>query len=233
MVVGNGNVAIDVARILVHSPDHLATTDIADHALAVLRRSRVRRVTLLGRRGPAQASFTNPELREFGRLDGISAQVDAAELEIDAASEAEIADNAVRKRNMNTLRGYAEAVPGDGEAVPAGGDRVVRFRFLVSPVEVVGEDGRVCAVRVERNRLVEREGGYLSAEGHRRDGDAAVRDADSLRGIPGRSGAGRSLRRAHRDRAERGGAACWRVPVARRSSRASTWWGGRSGVRRV
>ncbi len=165
VVVGNGNVAIDVARILVHSPDRLATTDIADHALAALRRSRVRRVTLLGRRGPAQASFTNPELREFGRLDGISAQVDAAELELDAASEAEIADNAVRKRNMNTLRGYAEAVPGDGETVPAGGDRVVRFRFLVSPVEVVGLDGRVRAVRVERNRLVEREGGYLSAEG--------------------------------------------------------------------
>lgn len=158
VVVGNGNVAIDVARILVHSPDRLATTDIADHALAGLRRSGVRRVTLLGRRGPAQASFTNPELREFGRLDGISAQVDAAELELDTASEAEIADNAVRQRNMNTLRGYAESAPADG-------DRVVRFRFLVSPVEVVGRGGRVCAVRVERNRLVERADGYLSAEG--------------------------------------------------------------------
>ena len=158
VVVGVGNVAIDVARILLHSPDRLATTDIADHALAALRQSRVKRVTLLGRRGPAQASFTNPELREFGRLDGISAQVDAAELELDAASEAEIADNAVRQRNMNTLHGYAEAVPGDG-------DRLVRFRFLASPVEVVGRDGKVSAVRVERNRLVERGGGYLSAEG--------------------------------------------------------------------
>ena len=158
VVIGNGNVAIDVARILVHQPDHLATTDIADHALAVLRKSRVRRVTLLGRRGPAQASFTNPELREFGRLDGISAEVDAAELELDAASAAEIEDNAVRKRNMNTLRGYADAVPGDE-------DRVVRFRFLVSPVEVVGRDGKVCGVRVERNRLVAQDDGYQRAEG--------------------------------------------------------------------
>ena len=74
VVVGNGNVAIDVARILVLSLDRLATTDIADHALAALRHRRVRRVALLGRRGPAQASFTNPELREFGRLDGVGAR---------------------------------------------------------------------------------------------------------------------------------------------------------------
>ena len=105
VVIGNGNVAIDVARILVLRPDRLATTDIADHALAALRRGRVRRVTLLGRRGPAQASFTNPELREFGRLDGVSADVDATQLELDDASAAEIEDNAVRKRNMNTLPG--------------------------------------------------------------------------------------------------------------------------------
>ncbi len=158
VVVGNGNVAIDVARILVLRPDRLATTDIADHALAALRTSRVRRVTLLGRRGPAQASFTNPELREFGRLDGVCAEVDAAELALDDASAAEIEDNAVRKRNMNTLRGYAESTAGDG-------DRVVRFRFLVSPIEVVGRDGRVCAVRVERNRLVAQDDGYQRAEG--------------------------------------------------------------------
>ena len=158
VVVGNGNVAIDVARILVHSPDRLATTDIADHALAVLRHSRVRRVTLLGRRGPAQASFTNPELREFGRLEGVCPQADPAELELDAASEAAIDGHAVKTRNMATLRGYAGSVCEDG-------DRVVRFRFLVSPLEVVERDGRVAGVRVERNRLVAREDGYLRAEG--------------------------------------------------------------------
>ena len=84
--------------------------------------------------------------------------MDAAELELDDASAAEIEDNAVRKRNLNTLRGYAEAEPGDG-------DRVVRFRFLVSPVEVLGRGGKVCGVRVERNRLVAQEDGYQRAEG--------------------------------------------------------------------
>ena len=158
VVIGNGNVAIDVSRILVLSLDRLATTDIADHALAALRSSRVRHVTVLGRRGPAQASFTNPELREFGRLDGVCAQVDADELELDPASEAALEGNAVKTRNMATLRGYASAVPEDG-------DRVVRFRFLVSPLEVLGEGGRVTGVRIERNRLVEQEDGYMRAVG--------------------------------------------------------------------
>ena len=158
VVIGNGNVAIDVARILVHSPGRLATTDIADHALEALGRSRVRRVTLLGRRGPAQASFTNPELREFGRLEGVCPAVDGGEIELDAASEASLEGNAVKTRNMATLRGYAQSSCGDGE-------RVVRFRFLVSPVEVVGKDGRVAGVRIERNRLVAGENGYMRAEG--------------------------------------------------------------------
>ena len=162
VVVGNGNVAIDVARILVHSPSTLAGTDIADHALEALRASRVRRVTLLGRRGPAQASFTNPELREFGRIDGVCAQVDAAELEIDAASEASLAQSAVKQRNMKTLAGYAAAWEDRG---CGDGERTVRFRFLVSPVEVLANGGRVTGARVERNRLVAREDGYMRAEG--------------------------------------------------------------------
>ena len=159
VVIGNGNVAIDVARILVLSLDRLAATDIADHALAALRRRRVKRVTLLGRRGPAQASFTNPELREFGRLDGVGAEVDPRELDLDPQSEASLEGNAVKTRNMNTLRGYAETAPGDG-------DRIVHFRFLVSPVEILGgEDGRVTGVRVEKNRLVPQEDGYMRSVG--------------------------------------------------------------------
>ena len=158
VVIGNGNVAIDVARILVHSHDRLATTDIADHALDALRHNRVRRVTILGRRGPAQASFTNPELREFGRLEGVCPVADEGELELDAASEASLEGNAVKTRNMATLRGYAASSCGDGE-------RVVRFRFMVSPVEVVEKDGRVAGVRIERNRLVAGEDGYVRAEG--------------------------------------------------------------------
>lgn len=158
VVIGNGNVAIDVSRILALSLDRLARTDIADHALAALRGSRVRQVTVLGRRGPAQASFTNPELREFGRLEGVCAQVDGTELELDPASEAALESNAVKTRNMATLRGYASAVPEEG-------DCVVRFRFLASPLEVVGEHGRVTGVRIERNRLVEQEDGYMRAVG--------------------------------------------------------------------
>ena len=158
VVIGNGNVAIDVARILVHSHDRLATTDIADHALELLRHSRVRSVTLLGRRGPAQASFTNPELREFGRLEGVCPVVDRDDLELDAASEASLEGNAVKTRNMATLREYAQSSCEDGE-------RVVRFRFMVSPLEVVAKDGRVAGVRIERNRLMAGEDGYVRAEG--------------------------------------------------------------------
>ena len=158
VVVGNGNVAIDVARILVRSPDRLAKTDIADHALEALRRSRVREVVLLGRRGPAQASFTNPELREFGRLSGVSALAEASELELDPASEAMAEGDRIRTRNLATLRGYAEATP-------AVGDRIVRFRFFVSPAEIVGREGRVTGLRAELTRLEEQADGYLRAVG--------------------------------------------------------------------
>src|SRR5579884_3719350 len=85
VVVGNGNVAMDVTRILVTSPDELAKTDIADHALQVLRQSNIREVVMLGRRGPAQASFTNPELREFGKLTGVDVIVDPQDLQLDHA----------------------------------------------------------------------------------------------------------------------------------------------------
>jgi len=236
VVIGNGNVAIDVARILVLSRGRLARTDIADHALEALRGCGVKRVTLLGRRGPAQASFTNPELREFGRLDGVCAEVDGAELELDAASEAEIEGNAVKTRNMATLRAYAKSACEEG-------DRVVRFRFLVSPVEVVGEGGRVTGVRIERNRLVAAEDGYLRAEG---TGDTEVVPCgmvirsvgyrgvplpgvpfDERRGIVPNEG-GRVVRAGE-------GVVRWQGPRAWRGSRwcrGSMWWGGRSGGRR-
>ena len=158
VVVGNGNVAVDVARILVHSPDRLAETDIADHALEALRRSRVREVVVLGRRGPGQAAFTNPELREFGRLPGVSAVAAEGELELDAASRAMVEGDRVRTRNMATLRGYADTSPEPG-------DRIVRFRFFLSPVEIIGREGRTTGVRAEANRLEEQDDGRLRAVG--------------------------------------------------------------------
>lgn len=158
VVVGNGNVALDVARILLLDPARLAATDIACHALDALRESRVREVVVLGRRGPAQASFSTPELKEFGALAGVSAAADEGELALDPASRALVASDRVRERNLDVLRGYAAAEP---EA----GDRIARFRFLASPLEVVGEGGRVRGVRVERNVLEEDAGGALRPRG--------------------------------------------------------------------
>ena len=80
-MIGNGNVAVDVARMLLLDPDELALTDTADHAIGPLSEAQVREVVLLGRRGPEHAAFTNPELRELGEMTGVDVQVDPAELE--------------------------------------------------------------------------------------------------------------------------------------------------------
>lgn len=157
VVVGNGNVAIDVARILLLSPDVLATTDIADHALAYLRESSVREVVMLGRRGPAQAAFTATELREFGQLEGIDVVVDPADLELDELSAAAAEEDRRVAKNLEILQDYAERPL-------TGAPRRIVFRFLTSPVEIVGTE-RVEGVRIERNRLVPRDGGGSRPEG--------------------------------------------------------------------
>jgi len=148
VVVGNGNVALDVARMLVLSYEELAVTDIADHALEQLREAGVREVIVLGRRGPAQASFTNPELRELADLQQAEAVVDPTEVELDPVSREwlERAGDATAKRNVETLADYAARTP-------AGKPRRIVFRFLRSPVEIIG-DRRVEGVVVERNELV-------------------------------------------------------------------------------
>ncbi len=158
VVVGNGNVAVDVARILVTDPEELARTDIADHALAALRRSAVREVVMLGRRGPAQGKFTSVELKELGRLDGVDVVIDASDLELDAASAAESERSRVADRNMNILRELAAREP-------TGAERRLVLRFLTSPVELLEAGGQIGAVRLERNRLVTGAGGYLRSEG--------------------------------------------------------------------
>ncbi len=150
VVIGNGNVAIDVARMLVLDPDELAGTDTADHAIEAFARASVTDVVILGRRGPAQAAFTNPELRELGDLARADVVVDAAELELDPASaawlESEDASPTVR-RNVAMLREFASRRP-------AGKSHRVALRFCRSPVEVLGDrDGPVTGLRVVRNRL--------------------------------------------------------------------------------
>jgi ferredoxin/flavodoxin---NADP+ reductase len=157
IVVGNGNVAMDVTRMLVTDPDELATTDIADYALAALRTSQVREVVMLGRRGPAQAAFTSPELKEFGELKGVDVIVDPADLELDEASAAFVASDKTATKNLAMLREYAAR----GNT---GAPRRIVMRFLVSPAELLGAE-RVESVRIERNILVAGSDGSTRAKG--------------------------------------------------------------------
>ena len=133
-VVGNGNVAMDVARLLASPDEHLAATDISDHALASLVKSQVRDIHILGRRGPAQAAFTNKEIKELGELPGVDVIVDPAALELDPASQAYVDASGDKslERNLAILRGYAEREP-------TGAPTRIFLHFLVSPVEIVGE----------------------------------------------------------------------------------------------
>ncbi|HEV2975106.1 MAG TPA: FAD-dependent oxidoreductase [Solirubrobacteraceae bacterium] len=158
IVIGNGNVAIDVARMLMLSAKELAPTDTADHALEVLARSRVHEVLVVGRRGPAQAAFTNPELLELDELSGADVLVDKNELERALASRDETAEqDATARRNVEILRRYAEHAPTPGRK------RIV-LRFLLSPVELIaGEDGALAAVKLVRNELVPGDDGALKA----------------------------------------------------------------------
>jgi ferredoxin--NADP+ reductase len=158
VVIGNGNVAVDVARMLMLDADELAPTDTADHALDVLARSRVQEVLVVGRRGPAQAAFTNPELLELDELSGADVLVDKGELERAlAVHDAEAEQDATSRRNVEILRRYAEHTPTPGRK------RIV-LRFLLSPTALTaGEDGALAAVELVRNELVADERGALRA----------------------------------------------------------------------
>lgn len=158
VVVGNGNVALDVARVLARSVSELALTDIADHALEALAASDVREVVVLGRRGAAQASFSAPELEELGELEGVDIIVREDEIALDAASEAAARADRTIMRNVETLRRYA-ATP------PKGAPRRIVLRFLASPVEVLGDGARVSGIRIEKNELVDDGKGGTKARG--------------------------------------------------------------------
>ena len=158
-VVGVGNVAIDVARILCRSPEELATTDIADYALDALRKSRVKEVYLLGRRGPAQAAFTNPEIKELGELADADVTALPAEVELDELSRAalERSPDRTTQKKVEILREYARRAP-------AGRSKRLILRFLVSPVELRGGDaGEVVAMRLVQNTLQATATGALQA----------------------------------------------------------------------
>jgi ferredoxin/flavodoxin---NADP+ reductase len=158
VVVGNGNVALDVARILVTDPDVLATTDIADHALKSLHDRGVEEVLIVGRRGPLQAPFTTLELRELGDLEGlgdVDVIVDPADFADISDEDLEAASKTVRN-NIKVLRGYSERSP-------KGAKRRIVFRFRTSPIEIKG-DGRVESIVLGRNELVDDNGRIVAKD---------------------------------------------------------------------
>lgn len=146
VVVGNGNVALDVARMLALTREELAPTDATEWAIEAIAESGIREILVLGRRGPVQASWTSTELQEMGELAGADIAVDPAELELDAASAAELAEGSnIVQRNFELLRTFAARKP-------SGKPRIVRMLFRVSPVAVRGDE-KVEAVEVVRNSL--------------------------------------------------------------------------------
>ncbi len=158
-VIGMGNVAVDVARILCLTPAQLATTDMADEAVGALSQSRVRDVSMLGRRGVVQAAFTTVEVKELGEIEAADVIVDADECAIDPASAEELA------AGRATVKAKVEIVQGFARKPPEGKPRRLHIRFCVSPVEILGDDqGRVRAVRLVRNRLVQDESGAVRCE---------------------------------------------------------------------
>lgn len=180
IVVGNGNVALDVARILVTDPEALASTDIADHALESLHKRGVEEVVVIGRRGPLQATFTTLELRELGDLKGLG-DVDVI---VDPADFADITDEDLDaagktvRQNVKVLRGYADRPP-------RGAARRIVFRFRTSPIEIKGGD-HVESIVLGRNELVNDNGRVVAKDtGEREELPAQlVVRAVGYRGVP-------------------------------------------------
>jgi ferredoxin/flavodoxin---NADP+ reductase len=155
-VIGNGNVAMDVARMLVLPREELVTTDTADHAIEALSESNVKEVYILGRRGPAQAAFTNPELRELGELTDADVIVEPFVLDRHSAQSIEGEGDITPRRNVEILQDFAAREP-------TGKSKRVILRFLVSPVEIRG-DGRVEQLELVRNELEHGSDGGIRAQ---------------------------------------------------------------------
>ena len=148
VVIGNGNVALDVARMLALTPEELAPTDTTDPAMDAINAAGVEEILVVGRRGPVQAAWTPVEVGELGDLAGADVIVDPADLELDDASAAELeAAPPTVKRNIEHLRSYAARSP-------EGKPRRIRLQFLASPAAILGED-KVEGIELVRNVLVD------------------------------------------------------------------------------
>lgn len=157
-VVGVGNVALDIARMLVRTPEQLEATDIPEHVREGFGTSATRVVTVTGRRGPAYAKFTPLELREMDKVEGVTIVVDPADLEYDDEARdhlehdrraGQVCDQLAKWASAQAEAGHESADAAEEAALAAGG-RVVRFRFHRSPVEILGPDGFVTGLRLER-----------------------------------------------------------------------------------
>lgn len=158
VVVGNGNVAMDVARMLVMPPEELKKTDVTDHALELLSQSKIREVVILGRRGAVQASFTNPELKELGKLKDVDIIVDPENIALDPVTISKLEDNRTALTNLEYLTEYSKRTE---HTAP----RRIVMRFLASPAEIISENGRIVSVKIEKNELVEGPAGTVKAKG--------------------------------------------------------------------
>ncbi len=158
-VIGVGNVAVDVARILCLTPEELRETDMADYAIEALSASRVKEVAILGRRGPAQAAFTTVEVKELGELPGADVIVRPDEVVIDEVSAAELAvARAATRAKVEIVQEFSRRTPG-------GKPRRLHIRFLVSPLELIaGGEGQVTGLKLAKTRLVKNEAGAVVTE---------------------------------------------------------------------
>ena len=175
VVVGVGNVALDVARILIKSIDQLTDTDMAEEVLESLSRKNVTDVHVLGRRGPAYTSFTTKELRELGEIDDVDVIVDPADLQLDPSSEAVVQQNKIAARNMVVFQDWA------GRPL-SGASKRINFHFWTRPTMIIGDD-RVTAVEIERTMIDS--AGYVVSAGGRNTlaADLVVRSV-GYRGLP-------------------------------------------------
>ena len=160
VVIGNGNVAMDITRILARSPQELAHSDITSYALTALQQSGIKDIIVCGRRGPAQAAFTNPEIRELTELAGVDLVVRAEEIALDAINQNFLSAHGsepLHQRNLEILNG--QLTKGEGSQ-----SRKIHMRFFTSPVAILGKD-QVEGIRLERNILIIDQQGNFSAQG--------------------------------------------------------------------
>ncbi len=156
-IIGLGNVAVDVARILCKTPSELAHTDMADYALQALAESQIREVYILGRRGPAQAAFTPPEIREMGELSATDVNVRADEVALDEVSRFALDESGDKNAQKNV-----EVVNEFAQWQATGKDKQLTIRFLVSPTEILtDENNKVCGIRIVRNEAYRADDGSV------------------------------------------------------------------------